>query len=105
MSDPSQFLNEFFLGDPQTNGSAFDGLFEGTVVSATATEVVVTVNGFDRSGKATFTCKYERRPGASPAHPPAGTACLVAFAGSIVASVLAPGYAGSPWAVAFTGWP
>lgn len=106
MSGDQNFLNEFFLGDNGPSGTTgWDGLFEGTVVSATSTQCVVTINGFDSAGKASFTCKYERRPGASPATPPKGTACLVAFAGTIVANVLAPGYSGSPWAVAFTGWP
>ncbi len=107
MSDPTQVLTDIFLGPVEgaTGAAAFDGLFEGTVVSSTSTEVVITVNGFDPSGKSSYTCKYEKRPGASPATPPKGTTCLVAFPGSVAASGKNPATVGTPWVVAFTGWP
>lgn len=97
--DPLQLLSGIFFGQPPTAEPAFSGHYSGKVVSSTSSSVVVTVDGFDASGQSTFTCSYETRPGASPATPPAGTACLVAF------PVNGNGVVNDPWVVAFTGWP
>lgn len=71
---------------------------EGTVVTATATTVVVTIVGFDSN--ATFTCKYTtlyKWSGSANVAviPPAGTDCLVVF----------PQNAGTPapWVIGFVG--
>lgn len=95
--DSSQVFTKLFTGHRVAQQAMGDAPIEATVVSATAEVCVVSINGFDRSGQATFTCLYETRLGASPAHPPAGTACLVAFPTNSPTR--------TPWVIAFTEWP
>lgn len=76
---------------------------EAKVISATSSQVVVTINGFDT--EATFTCFYEPRFAyngtANVAQiPPAGTLCLVAFPSNI-----GQGTPHSGWVMSFTAWP
>lgn len=95
-TDPAQVLGGIFLGT-KSAAPAFEGVVTGEVVSSTATTVRVTIDNFDPSGKSAWDCTYEKRLGASPATPPAGTKCLLAFPSNDPTN--------TPWVVAFTAWP
>lgn len=96
--DSSRNLQHLFTGQRVGTPAMGEAPVEGTVISATATQVVVTVNGF--SADATFTCNYTTQYAWNGAAnvavlPTAGTRCLVAFP--------PPQQQGSPWVVAFFG--
>lgn len=93
--DSSQLFQKIFTGNRVAKQAMGDAPVQATVVSATATQVVVTIDGFDRTNQATFTANYEPHPGGGT--PPAGTPCLLAFPPN--------NRNRTPWVIGFSGWP
>lgn len=93
---PISELQQIFFGRSPGGQSAWVGVFTGTVRSSNAVDVFVQLDGFGDQNT-TFSARYERRLGASPATPPAGTRCIVVFPSN------EPDH--SPWATTFVGWP
>lgn len=100
--DTTRVLQEILTGRRVATPALGAAPLEAVVVSATATQVVVTVTGF--STVAAWTCSYEPRwawnstTGQNVQQiPPAGTKCLIVLPANTATS--------TPWVLAFTGWP
>jgi hypothetical protein len=93
--DSSQLFQKIFTGNRVAKQAMGDAPVQATVVSATANQVVVTIDGFDRTNQATFTANYEPHPGGGT--PPRGTPCLLAFPPN--------NRNRTPWVIGFSGWP
>lgn len=98
--DTAEVLNRMFTGRVTGQPAMGYAPIEASVVSATATQVVVAVTGF--SSSAGFTCYYEPRwywNGSANvrAEPPPGATCIICFPPNDP-----NGYG---WAISFRGWP
>jgi len=101
-TDPLQFLSKRLTGNPRTTPPWT--IENGVVINSTDSTVDCTIEALfgaqsATGGQATFTATYEKRLGATPAQPPAGTPCLLLFAMNPNSD------ATKIWAVAFDGWP
>lgn len=92
----AQFLNKTF--NMRVRTPQFDGPQVGVVVRSTSTTVTFSIPAVDFSGSTGYTAQYQPIPGATPATPPKGTVCCVAY-------VPNAGVDQRWWVIAFQGWP
>jgi hypothetical protein len=84
----------FLVNGERLPRAPFSGPQSAVVVSADATGVRFAIPSFHADWA--FGPARWSRPSAADGYPPAGTPCLVAFAGDDLAD---------PWIVTFAGWP
>lgn len=98
----TQVIQKILTGRKTSTPAMGYNPLQATVVSASASTVTVTVDGF--SDTSTFTALYEPHfklltvniiPPGVPNIPPGGTKCLIVFVQNSV----------NPWVMSFSGWP
>lgn len=85
----------FLITGERTPRAPFTGPQEGLVVAADASGLTVKIPTYSPDWKF-GPCRWAR-PSSTAGFPPAGTPCLIVFAGGDDLS--------HPWVVAFAGWP
>lgn len=98
----AQLFAKMFTGHRLAAAAMGGDALECTVVSATATTVTFTVDGFDSTGQSTFTGDYEPRftwtaGTKAQVTPPVGTRCIAIWPANSTS--------GTPIVTTFLGWP